>query len=150
MFFYGTLKRGQRNHAYCRGAVRVRNATVRGTLYHLPQGYPALVVPEQDVLAVGTTDHFRDAREVGYGPRPAEKPFLEPPTVYGELYTFEDAEERLPALDLLEGFKPGDPYSPFKRVLIPANTEDRTHTLAWSYVARRPIGDHLPGGKWPG
>ena len=147
MFFYGTLKRGQRNHSYCRGAVRVRYAAVRGLLYDLPVGYPALVVYDQDVLAVGTANHLRDAGETAHGPRPAERPELT--TVFGELYTFDDAEERLPALDQLEGFVPGDPASPYRRVLIPAQTDNGITTLAWSYVARHPSGRHLPGGCWP-
>ena len=49
MFFYGTLKRGHANHdLYCRGYLHALEATVRGRLYHLPSGYPALVVPEDD------------------------------------------------------------------------------------------------------
>jgi gamma-glutamylcyclotransferase (GGCT)/AIG2-like uncharacterized protein YtfP len=49
MFFYGTLKRGERNHdRYCSGTLRIEEATVRGQLYDLPLvGYPALVVPEK-------------------------------------------------------------------------------------------------------
>jgi gamma-glutamylcyclotransferase (GGCT)/AIG2-like uncharacterized protein YtfP len=150
VFVYGTLKRGQRNHAYCHGAARVRGAKVRGALYDLAEGYPALVVPEQDVLAVGSADHLRDVAEVGYGSRPVEIPALERPTVFGELYTFDDPEERLPDLDLLEEFVPGNPASPYRRVLIPALTEDGTVVLAWSYAARHPGGKHLPEGRWPG
>jgi len=66
MFFYGTLKRGGSNHAYCRGGLVTAEARVEGLLYDLPQGYPALVVPEASVLAVGTGDPLRDARG---GPR---------------------------------------------------------------------------------
>jgi gamma-glutamylcyclotransferase (GGCT)/AIG2-like uncharacterized protein YtfP len=37
MFFYGTLKRGERNHdRYCGGALRVEEGAVRGELYDLP------------------------------------------------------------------------------------------------------------------
>ena len=63
MFFYGTLKRGGSNHAYCRGGRMTAQARVEGLLYDLPQGYPALVVPEASVLAVGTGDPLRDACE---------------------------------------------------------------------------------------
>ncbi|QIN83244.1 gamma-glutamylcyclotransferase [Rubrobacter tropicus] len=149
MFFYGTLMRGQRNHAYCHGALRARNATVRGSLYDLPEGYPALVVLEEDVLAVGTANPIRDASEARFRTRPDGIPALEQPTVSGELYTFDDAGERLRALDRLEGFVPGDPTSPYERVLIPAHAEDGTLTFAWSYVVRHPTGRHLPGGHWP-
>jgi gamma-glutamylcyclotransferase (GGCT)/AIG2-like uncharacterized protein YtfP len=55
IFVYGTLKRGQRNHErFCRGALAAREASVRGRLYDLPYGYPALVVPKGDVQATGT------------------------------------------------------------------------------------------------
>lgn len=150
MFFYGTLKRGQRNHSYCHGALTVRYATVQGSLYDLPAGYPALVVYDQDILAVGTADHLRDAGQSSRRSHPPERPPLEQPVVFGELYTFNDAEERLPALDRLEGFVPQDPSSPYRRVLIPARTDDGHATLAWSYVAKRPAGRHLPDGRWPG
>jgi hypothetical protein len=62
VFVYGTLKRGQRNHErFCQGALAVREATVRGQLYDLPFGFPALVVPKEDVQAAGTTDYLFDA-----------------------------------------------------------------------------------------
>ena len=149
LFFYGTLMRGQRNHAYCHGALRVRSAAVRGSLYDLPEGYPALVVPEPDVLAVGTADPIQDAREARGRTWPHSIPALERPTVSGELYTFDDAEERLQALDRLEGFVPGDKTSLYKRVLIPALAEDGTFVLAWSYIVWQPTGRPLPGGRWP-
>lgn len=150
MFFYGTLMRGQRNHGYCHGASRVRNATVRGSLYDLPVGYPALVVPERDVLAVGSADPARDAEKACDQTWPEGVPADERPVVLGELYTFDDADERLPALDRLEGFVPGDPASSYRRVLIPTLADDGSRVLAWSYVVGHPIGSHLPGGRWPG
>ena len=65
MFFYGTLKRGERNHdRYCSGTLRIEEATVRGQLYDLPLvGYPALVVPEEFIHAFGTGDSARDAEK---------------------------------------------------------------------------------------
>ena len=67
MFFYGTLKRGGRNHErYCSGALRVEEGAVRGELYDLPLfDYPALVVPEESVHAFGTDDPARDAEKQG-------------------------------------------------------------------------------------
>ncbi|HOS81062.1 MAG TPA: gamma-glutamylcyclotransferase [Verrucomicrobiota bacterium] len=38
--------------------------------------------------------------------------------VYGELFTFDDPENRLPAIDRLEGFHPGGPCL-YHRVLVP-------------------------------
>ncbi len=148
MFFYGTLKRGHANHErFCRGYLRVEEATVRGRLYDLHFGYPALVGDEGEIRAVGTADRARDAAEqrsvspVGVGPPGG-------PRVSGELFTFDDPEERLPALDLLEGFDPADASSPYRRVLIPVETSGGP-LLAWAYVVERSSGVYLPGGRWP-
>lgn len=149
MFFYGTLKRGERNHdAYCGGAIGVSDASVRGRLYGLPAGYPAMIVPEQTVHAIGTADPARDAAA---GRRQAEKaPAFYGPLVSGELHAFDNPEERLPALDLLEGFVPDDPASEYRRVLVPASAADAGTRLAWTYVVDMPAGRRLPGGRWPG
>jgi len=148
LFFYGTLKRGQANHdRYCRGYLRVEEVTVRGQLYDLPFGYPALVVPEEDIRAVGTADPVYDAsRQQTLNPtemRPSHGL-----RVFGELFTFEDPEQRLPALDRLEGFDPAGP-SPYQRVMIPAGTSEGAGVLAWAYVVEKSFGTYLPGGRWP-
>jgi gamma-glutamylcyclotransferase (GGCT)/AIG2-like uncharacterized protein YtfP len=148
MFFYGTLKRGGSNHAYCRGGLVTAEARVEGLLYDLPQGYPALVVPEASVLAVGTGDPLRDARGGAALDRP-ELPEPGEPHVHGELYTFDDPEERLPSLDELEDFSPDDPLSPYRRVLVPVRPDGGGVALAWAYAVRGPQGTHLPGGRWP-
>src|SRR3712207_2140659 len=112
MFFYGTLKRGHANHErFCRGYLGVEEATVWGRLYDLHFGYPALVVDERDVRAVGTADPMRDVSEQ----RSSALAETRPPggaRVSGELFTFDDPEDRLPALDRLEGFDPADASSP--------------------------------------
>ena len=148
MFFYGTLKRGHANHdLFCRGYLDVEEASVRGRLYDLPLGYPALVVPEEDVRAVGTTDPARDVSEQVRLNRSAVRRG-DGPRVHGELFTFDDPEERLPALDRLEGFDPDGP-SPYRRVLIPVETTGGICALAWAYVTAGSSGTHLPGGRWP-
>ena len=147
MFFYGTLKRGHANHdLFCRGYLRAEEATVRGRLYDLPSGYPALVVPEEDVRATGTADPLEDASEQQLGHEGAHRPEGTP--VSGELLTFDDPEERLPALDLLEGYDPAGP-SLYRRVLIPAETSGGEGVLAWAYVSEGTSGTYLPGGSWP-
>ena len=89
MFFYGTLKRGERNHdRYCSGTLRIEEATVRGQLYDLPLvGYPALVVPEESIHAFGTGDPARDAekqwRSLG---RERLAPLEGPPCLRGDLH----------------------------------------------------------------
>jgi gamma-glutamylcyclotransferase (GGCT)/AIG2-like uncharacterized protein YtfP len=148
MFFYGTLKRGHANHdLYCQGYLRAEKATVRGQLYDLPSGYPALVVPEQDVRATGTADPLEDASgQQRLAQREVHRP--DGTLVSGELLTFDDPEERLPVLDRLEGFDPTVP-SLYRRVLIPAETSGGEGVLAWAYVIEGSSGTYLPGGSWP-
>ena len=149
MFFYGTLKRGERNHErYCGGALSVGKGAVRGDVYALPFGYPALVVPGESIHAFGTGDFARDAEEqrrLGRG----VVPLLEGPRVIGEIFAFDDPESRLPALDLLEGFDPADATSHYRRVLLPVETNKALVLLAWAYVVEESSGIHLPGGRWP-
>ena len=150
MFFYGTLKRGERNYErYCSGALRVEGAMVRGDLYDIPNmDYPALVVPEEPILAYGTSDFARDAEEQRrLGGGPVQLPAG--PRVFGEIIVFDDPESRLPALDHLEGFDPADASSHYKRVLLPVETDGGAAILAWAYVVEVSSGDHLPGGRWP-
>jgi gamma-glutamylcyclotransferase (GGCT)/AIG2-like uncharacterized protein YtfP len=149
MFFYGTLKRGERNHErYCGGALSVEKGAVRGDVYALPFGYPALVVPGESIHAFGTGNFARDAekqRRLGRG----VVPLLEGPRVIGEIFAFDDPESRLPALDLLEGFDPADATSHYRRVLLPVETNKALVLLAWAYVVEESSGIHLPGGRWP-
>ncbi len=150
MFFYGTLKRGHGNHdAFCGGARFVDEAVLGGRLYDLPYGYPALTVPPENVLAAGTADPAGDAeiqRRLGQeGARPADGL-----RVSGELFAFDDPEERLPALDRLEGFDPENDSSPYRRVLLAVETAgDGGVVLAWAYVVEVASGIHLPKGRWP-
>ena len=149
LFFYGTLKRGHANHArYCRGAFRVEEATLRGGLYDLPFGFPALMVPEEDVCATGSADPIHDASEQrrlnDTGVRRTGGP-----RVFGELFAFDDPEARLPALDQLEGFDPDGGPNLYRRVLVPVETAEHAHSVAWVYVVEKPSGVYLPGGRWP-
>jgi|SRR5215211_2600520 len=149
MFFYGTLKRDERNHErYCSGALRVEEAVVRGDLYDVLVGYPALVVPEESIHAFGAGDPTRDAEEqrrLGGGPVTS----LEGPRVFGEIFAFEDPESRLPSIDRLEGFDPADASSHYRRVLLPVETNEGSGLLAWAYAVTASSGIHLPGGRWP-
>ena len=150
VFVYGTLKRGQRNYGrFCQGALAVREATVRGRLYDLPFGFPVLVVPKEDVLAMGTGEYLSDAKAISH--TQARPHGLSPDwdAVYGELLTFDDPEKRLPDLDALEGFHPGK-SSFYSRVLVPAApTEADTTVLAWTYTVDSTSGTYLPEGRWP-
>lgn len=149
MFFYGTLKRGQSNHdRYCDGALRVEDATVRGEIYDLPLGYPALVVPHESIHASGTGDPSVDAERQRRLDR-ARVALPEGPRVSGELFAFDDPESRLPLIDRLEGFDPADASSQYRRVLLPSETNEGSRILAWAYVVERTSGAYLPGGSWP-
>jgi hypothetical protein len=48
--------------------------------------------------------------------------------------TFDDPAQRLPPIDELEDFHPGNP-SLYRRVLLPVCLEDGRTTTAWAYVA---------------
>src|SRR5215218_1118609 len=95
MFFYGTLKRGERNHErFCGGVLRIEEGAVRGDVYDLAFGYPALVVPGESIHAFGTGDFARDVEEQWrLGREPVS--LLEGPRVSGEIFAFDDPESRL-------------------------------------------------------
>jgi gamma-glutamylcyclotransferase (GGCT)/AIG2-like uncharacterized protein YtfP len=125
-----------------------REATVRGRLYHLPYGYPALIVPETDIRATGTTDYPADAEKGGVAEAGSQEGLSGWDTVYGEVLSFDDPGERLPALDRLEGFRP-DEESFYRRVLTPATLSRTGATvLAWIYAIESESGVYLPGGRW--
>ncbi len=158
LFVYGTLKRGYWNHdAFCRGALEIPEAQVRGRLYEGP-GFPVLEVPDEDVLAYGTANPLADlATQAGLSDSMGSDPRALPEratagawgAVYGELLTFDDPDSRLPAIDRLEGFRPGG-SSLYRRVLVPA-TVYGAHELAWVYtVAMTHIkGRRILSGCWP-
>ena len=150
LFVYGTLKRGQSNHErFCRGLISVQEATVWGRLYELPFGFPALVIPETEVRATGTTNYLTDAEAGRYEEAEVSETPSSWDTVWGELLVFDDPEKRLPMLDDLEFFRPGE-ESFYKRVLIPATlAETGTTLLAWAYAIESMSGLYLPGGHWP-
>ena len=149
MFFYGTLKRGERNHErFCGGALSIEEGAVRGDVYDLPFGYPALVVPEESIRGLGSDDYAGDAGEqwqLGDGP----VSLLEGPRVFGEIFAFDDPESRLPVLDGLEGFEPTDATNHYRRVLLPVETNGGPGFLAWAYVVEESSGIRLPKGRWP-
>lgn len=150
MFFYGTLKRSERNHErFCDGALRVEGASVRGDLYDLPFfGYPALVVPEESIYAFGTVGCARDVEEQR---RLGREPVLPPEgaRAFGEVSAFDDPASRLPAIDRLEGFDPADTSSHYRRALLPVETSEGFVTLAWAYVVKESSGVYVPEGIWP-
>lgn len=146
VFVYGTLKRGQRNHDYCRDAADVVPATTVGQLFELPFGFPGVRVPNSAIHATGSSDYLADTRmnhAVTKDARSLKAPWS---LVHGELMSFPDANS-LSRLDALEGYVP-DAKSLYIRVLIPATTRRETR-LAWAYALTREVGSRLPDGRWP-
>ncbi|MDP9426651.1 MAG: gamma-glutamylcyclotransferase [Actinomycetota bacterium] len=150
LFVYGTLKRGERNHnRFCRGFASAEKATVRGRLYDLPFGFPALVVPVQDVHTAGSDNYLADARLSHEAETSPTEDLSGWDVVHGELMTFDDPERRLPEIDGLEGFRPGE-QGLYTRVLIAVTLPGGGKTvLAWAYSVEQGSGVRLPGGSWP-
>ncbi|MHB9036351.1 MAG: gamma-glutamylcyclotransferase family protein [Armatimonadota bacterium] len=152
IFCYGSLKRGYPNfERYCRGALSIEPAEVRGLLYDLPFGFPMLQVPDEDILAHGTNDPIAD---VGTQEKFEMDTYVcrdkSQMWIHGELMTFDDPKTRLPLIDRLEGFRP-DGSSLYRRVLVYVYSGAEA-IPAWCYVAGDyPIRDLSPTGKvaWP-
>ena len=163
LFVYGTLKSGFWNHdRFCRGVLSVEDAVVRGRLFETPSGIPVLQVPEEDILAVGTTNPRTDVTTQAYvtvrmsNPEPTPDRLPKRGTgapwgpVSGELLTFNDPETRLPAIDRLEGFHPCGSCL-YRRVLVPVCMNRGKRRVAWVYVAGGNSTDRfkaLLNGTW--
>ena len=123
LFVYGTLMRGQANHArFCADALTIEPAVTAGRLYHLPMGFPAMI----------------DAADG---------------QVLGEAMTFPDIEAVLRQTDLLEGYDPLRPdRSMYRRIVVPVLIEPSGwRVTAWTYVWNRALpqgATPLPTGRW--
>ena len=150
LFVYGTLKHGERNHErFCRGANTIEAATVRGILYDLPLGFPALVVPKQNVRATGTRDYPGDAKLSCVVDAPSPEDLEGWDVVRGELLRFDNPNVRLAEIDDLEGFRPGERCF-YTRVLVAATPlRGGEAVLSWAYSVAEGSGTRLPGGVWP-
>ena len=99
--------------------------------------------------ATGTTDYLADVDTQNRARVAAQESSPDWDMVHGELFAFDDPEKRLPALDDLEGFRPGE-KGLYRRVLIPVTLpETDTAVLAWTYAVESANGVYLPGGRWP-
>jgi gamma-glutamylcyclotransferase (GGCT)/AIG2-like uncharacterized protein YtfP len=160
---YGTLKRGQWNHdRFCRHAIDIRPATMVGRLYDLPAGFPALEIPEETILAVGTGDPLADAEtQTLITARDLVMPEAEgdPPSpegygeagwdiVHGELITFADPARDLPPLDRLEGFRP-DGHGLYRRALVAVRANTGVEAVWVYHMVGINRGQRLRGGVWP-
>ncbi len=152
LFVYGTLKSGYWNHeAYCRSAATVDEATVRGRLYELPSAIPVMLVPDDDILAVGSDRILDDIlRQDTTAASAAQRLQDDWDEVHGELITFADPAV-VEDIDRLEGFRPGRPCL-YRRVLVLVTTANTPAQPAWCYVQGVPPSRTIiPLGKcsWP-
>ena len=125
--------------------MEIEAATTRGRLYELPYGFPGLCVDESAVEAPGTTDYLADA-QLQESVCVRDEGTRETTLVHGEVLIFEDPTTWLPVLDALEGYTPGV-NGLYRRVLYPIEVNN-TIIPAWLYCIPRPIGEHLPDGRW--
>jgi len=155
VFVYGTLMRGQVNHPrFCHGARDAGPGTLRGRIYHLPAGYPAVSVDAAEVLEIATGDLAEDLRlQRHWDAHLTDEARVPAPgperVVHGEWIRFDDGEPRLRRLDWLGGFVPGG-GGLYDRVLVRITSADRRSLAAWTYVQAEPRGTLLPHGRWPG
>lgn len=138
LFVYGTLKRGYWNHdRFCNDAVAIEPAAVQGRLYELPSGIPVLEVPDQSIIAVGSTDIRADALTQSAG-EPDGRAQLECSGswrwIEGEVITLPDPRRTIPPIDGLEQFDPRG-ASIYRRVLVQANMVDGRRIPVWCYVS---------------
>jgi gamma-glutamylcyclotransferase (GGCT)/AIG2-like uncharacterized protein YtfP len=144
---YGTLMQQQGNSHYCRNAVNIEPATVCGRIYQLPPGYPALVVPPENIIAKGTNSPERDAKT--QFEHNLTKPEFHIQTgwreVHGELVTFDNPDSIIP-IDRLESHP-----RYYERVLLPVRQANGFIIAAWAYIMYRiPTGSiSLKSGRWP-
>ena len=145
IFVYGTLKRGFPNHhQYCTGVLRICPAWLLGKLFKLTAQIPAMIIPEEAILVHGTGNAVADieAQErfesllrsdgIGVSASPSGGP--EWGKVRGELLIFDDPQTRLPLLDSLEEFQPGQ-ASTYIRALVYITLPGGLQTSAWTYIA---------------
>ena len=123
-FVYGTLMRGESNHAVAErhGLVDVRTGSVSGDLFDTGAGYPAM------------------------------RPTTGPGRVYGELLVPMNFESALQDMDALEGYEgEDDSDNLYDRRLIEVTRDDDGSTcLAWIYVYAQDLPPHtrISSGRW--
>ncbi|WP_018860645.1 gamma-glutamylcyclotransferase [Thioalkalivibrio sp. ALJ3] len=151
LFVYGTLKQGFANHrTFCARALWIRAATIAGSLYDLPVGYPAVQIPDSSILLKAGQDPVRDAgRQRRFRGLASPFPETTQEVVHGEWIRLPDPRRTLPRVDALEGVRP-DGRGEYRRALVPAWTEDGPAALWVYWMPRLPPGArHLVDGTWP-
>ena len=153
-FIYGTLKtNGPNHHVIHRKVHLIQKAYAYGLLKMIPEGYPALLVPEEYALASGSIDLYHDLN--------TEHDFMWISTnltaiattqwkrVEGELMTFNHPIATMAALDRYEDYHPFD-ESLYLRKLIVCIGEDHIQYPAWTYtITPDRIGISQPLDSFP-
>lgn len=153
LFAYGTLKRGSPMHdQLCRGVRSVLPARLWGRLYELPNGFPALQVPNAAIRAEATLSPAEDQQALGTLLTAPAAQFSREGwrPVQGQLITLADFNSAWPTLDAWEDACPGRPTL-FRRVIVEIERENGVPITAWAYmVPRLPEGSReLVTGVWP-
>jgi gamma-glutamylcyclotransferase (GGCT)/AIG2-like uncharacterized protein YtfP len=140
---YGTLMKGGLNHdRFCTGVLSIEPVTLLGRLEWLSEFVPRLHVPEDSILAEGTTDYeadvaFQAVISGGLGhSRRGRREKLHPADwdeVPAEILTFGDPRPRLLRIDHLEGFVPGK-RNFYRRVLVSLRSDPGE--AVWVYAGR--------------
>ena len=145
-FFYGSLTSGNWNSHFCRSCLSVESALVCGRIYQLSAGFPAMQVPAESILALGTRSPEKDARlQAEQNSKPIEFRIRDGwHEVHGELVTFGNPEAINP-IDRLEGM----PFY-YLRVLIPVRRGNGETIAAWVYIMQRlpPGAKQIKSGHW--
>jgi gamma-glutamylcyclotransferase (GGCT)/AIG2-like uncharacterized protein YtfP len=133
VFVYGTLRPGQKYHYLIeKHVVKAVPAFAEGKLYHLLEGYPALLLEKR-------------AAQAENGMR-----------IRGDLLEISDLGKVLPILDELEDYYgPGDPRNLYERITLPVFTGDGTAMSGIAYVFPSEKAEWLernaiaiPSGDW--
>jgi gamma-glutamylcyclotransferase (GGCT)/AIG2-like uncharacterized protein YtfP len=144
---YGTLMRQHGNSHYCRNAVNIEPATICGRIYQLPPGYPALIVPPENIIARGTDSPMQDAKTQFEHNQTKPEFHIQDGwrEVHGELVTFDNPDSIIP-IDRLESHP-----RYYERVLLPIRQANGIIIAAWVYIMYRiPTGSiSLKSGRWP-
>lgn len=146
IFCYGTLQQDMANARYCNGCLSVETATICGDIYQLTAGYPAVKIPAESILALGSRNPEKDALiQTEQNSKPIDFKIRDGwSEVHGELVTFGNPEAIIP-IDRLEGM----PHY-YLRVLVPVLKGDGEVTTAWAYVMQKlpPGAKQIKSGRW--
>lgn len=137
VFVYGTLKKGFGNHHYyCKDALKIEKARVRGHLY-VQGALPYASV--SDYACIGTRNNDSDFKmQEDFQNEPNKGIFRGSECIHGELVTF-DSWEDVSRLDSLEGFytTTQPTHNHYTRVLTSCKTQTDEELSCWVYI----IGD---------